>query len=54
MGIIMDDHLIFKSHVEFTHVMLTKYLYILYKILSLVPIKELVEIYELMAYHHFI
>ena len=44
LGLMVDDHIIFKKYVELTLDKLAKYLYILYKIRSFVPTKELVQI----------
>ena len=53
LGIVVDDHLNFKKHVEFTLGKLAKYLYNLCKVRSFVPTKELVQIYYLLFYPHF-
>ena len=54
LGIIVDYHKNFKSLVEFTLAKLAKCLCISYKNRSFVPTKELVQIYYLSAYPHFI
>jgi len=54
LGIVVDDHITFRDHIDYSLSKLSKYVYIVYKIRKFIPTKELIQIYYSLVYPHFI
>ena len=54
LGVVVDDHVNFKAHVDYNLKKLSKYIFIIYKIRKFIPLKELIQIYYCLIYPNLI